>query len=224
MDMADFGFDADVGAPPEVTGAVCAWLLTSPEAPALAGTFISAGPLDGAATSYTWSGLTSAKTHLVRVNQQSSDGTWYPSPAFGFATINCTPAGSSNSQVATNPGADFTILDFTDHITPGVTTLPTDIIAPGGTIQSCPTMIYIWMEGPSRDALSGVVSGWALRWTVNGTLITTQHSATYRGGAPWYVILTLPGDKSLGKTSQYTLTFSAEGTRPDIQSSVYVSC
>jgi NAD(P)-dependent dehydrogenase (short-subunit alcohol dehydrogenase family) len=42
MDMADFGFDADVGAPPEVTGAVCAWLLTSPEAPALAGTFISA--------------------------------------------------------------------------------------------------------------------------------------------------------------------------------------
>ena len=42
MDMGDFGFDADVGAPPEVTGAVCAWLMTSPEAPTLDGTFIAA--------------------------------------------------------------------------------------------------------------------------------------------------------------------------------------
>src|SRR4051794_36325647 len=45
MDMSEFGFDADVGAPPEVTGAVCAWLVTSSEAHSLAGTFISAQEL-----------------------------------------------------------------------------------------------------------------------------------------------------------------------------------
>ena len=32
IDMAEFGFDASVGAPPDVVGAVAAWLVTSPEA------------------------------------------------------------------------------------------------------------------------------------------------------------------------------------------------
>ena len=32
QDMAEFGFDADAGAPPDVIGAVAAWLCTAPEA------------------------------------------------------------------------------------------------------------------------------------------------------------------------------------------------
>ena len=32
MDMADFGFDASAGIPPDVPGAVAAWLATDPEA------------------------------------------------------------------------------------------------------------------------------------------------------------------------------------------------
>ncbi len=32
IDMAEFGFDASAGAPPDVVGAVAAWLVTSPEA------------------------------------------------------------------------------------------------------------------------------------------------------------------------------------------------
>jgi NAD(P)-dependent dehydrogenase (short-subunit alcohol dehydrogenase family) len=37
QDMADFGFGADFGEPPEVIAAVIHWLATSPEAPALSG-------------------------------------------------------------------------------------------------------------------------------------------------------------------------------------------
>jgi NAD(P)-dependent dehydrogenase (short-subunit alcohol dehydrogenase family) len=37
MDMAEFGFDASVGAPPDVIGAATAWLVTSPEAASLNG-------------------------------------------------------------------------------------------------------------------------------------------------------------------------------------------
>jgi len=32
QDMAEFGFDASAGAPPDVVGAVVAWLVTDPEA------------------------------------------------------------------------------------------------------------------------------------------------------------------------------------------------
>src|SRR5690349_14305994 len=42
-------------------------------------TFISAGPIEGSATSYTWNGLTSVRDHVVRVNQLGFDGIWYPS-------------------------------------------------------------------------------------------------------------------------------------------------
>jgi len=31
MDMADFGFDASVGAPPDVVGAVVTWIVTKPD-------------------------------------------------------------------------------------------------------------------------------------------------------------------------------------------------
>jgi NAD(P)-dependent dehydrogenase (short-subunit alcohol dehydrogenase family) len=37
MDMGDFGFDASSGAPPDVIGAAAAWLVTTPEGPALNG-------------------------------------------------------------------------------------------------------------------------------------------------------------------------------------------
>jgi len=40
MDMGEFGFDASLGAPPEVIGAVTAWLVTAPEAKALNGQWI----------------------------------------------------------------------------------------------------------------------------------------------------------------------------------------
>ena len=41
-DMGEFGFDASKGAPPEVVGEVAAWLVTTPEGRALAGTWIEA--------------------------------------------------------------------------------------------------------------------------------------------------------------------------------------
>ena len=40
QDMKEFGFDASLGAPADVIGAVAAWLLTDPEGAALAGTWI----------------------------------------------------------------------------------------------------------------------------------------------------------------------------------------
>lgn len=40
IDMGKFGFDASTGAPPDVIGAVAAWLVTDPEARALNGTWI----------------------------------------------------------------------------------------------------------------------------------------------------------------------------------------
>ena len=42
IDMAEFGFDASAGAPPDVVGAVAAWLVTSPEAAARNGQWIEA--------------------------------------------------------------------------------------------------------------------------------------------------------------------------------------
>ncbi len=42
IDMAEFGFDASVGAPPDVVGAVAAWLVTSPEAAERNGEWIEA--------------------------------------------------------------------------------------------------------------------------------------------------------------------------------------
>jgi NAD(P)-dependent dehydrogenase (short-subunit alcohol dehydrogenase family) len=42
MDMAQFGFDASQGAPPDVVGAVVAWLATEPEASAMNGENIEA--------------------------------------------------------------------------------------------------------------------------------------------------------------------------------------
>jgi NAD(P)-dependent dehydrogenase (short-subunit alcohol dehydrogenase family) len=42
IDMAEFGFDASVGAPPDVVGAVAAWLVTSPEAAERNGQWIEA--------------------------------------------------------------------------------------------------------------------------------------------------------------------------------------
>lgn len=41
-DMGEFGFDASQGAPPDVVGAVAAWLVTTPEGGQLAGTWIEA--------------------------------------------------------------------------------------------------------------------------------------------------------------------------------------
>jgi len=40
IDMGKFGFDASTGAPPDVIGAVAAWLVTDPDATALNGTWI----------------------------------------------------------------------------------------------------------------------------------------------------------------------------------------
>jgi NAD(P)-dependent dehydrogenase (short-subunit alcohol dehydrogenase family) len=45
IDMAAFGFDASVGAPPDVIGAATAWLVTSPEARDLNGSWIEAQEL-----------------------------------------------------------------------------------------------------------------------------------------------------------------------------------
>jgi NAD(P)-dependent dehydrogenase (short-subunit alcohol dehydrogenase family) len=42
IDMAEYGFDASTGAPPDVVGAVTAWLVTAPEARARNGTWIEA--------------------------------------------------------------------------------------------------------------------------------------------------------------------------------------
>jgi len=42
IDMAEFGFDASVGAPPDVVGAVAAWLVTSPDAAERNGEWIEA--------------------------------------------------------------------------------------------------------------------------------------------------------------------------------------
>ena len=45
LDMAAFGFDAGAGAPPDVVGAVAAWLATAPEARGRNGGWIEAQPL-----------------------------------------------------------------------------------------------------------------------------------------------------------------------------------
>ena len=45
QDMGAFGFDASTGAPAEVVGKVCRWLLESPEADALSGGTIQAQPV-----------------------------------------------------------------------------------------------------------------------------------------------------------------------------------
>jgi NAD(P)-dependent dehydrogenase (short-subunit alcohol dehydrogenase family) len=42
MDMGAFGFDASQGAPPDVVGAVVAWLVTDPEAETMNGVNIEA--------------------------------------------------------------------------------------------------------------------------------------------------------------------------------------
>ena len=42
IDMAEFGFDASRGAPPDVVGAVAAWLVTSPDAADRNGQWIEA--------------------------------------------------------------------------------------------------------------------------------------------------------------------------------------
>jgi NAD(P)-dependent dehydrogenase (short-subunit alcohol dehydrogenase family) len=42
IDMAEFGFDASAGAPPDVVGAVAAWLVTAPEARERTGQWIEA--------------------------------------------------------------------------------------------------------------------------------------------------------------------------------------
>ena len=42
MDMGEFGFDASLGAPPDVVGAVVAWLATSPDAAAMNGQNVEA--------------------------------------------------------------------------------------------------------------------------------------------------------------------------------------
>jgi NAD(P)-dependent dehydrogenase (short-subunit alcohol dehydrogenase family) len=42
IDMAEFGFDASAGAPPDVVGAVAAWLVTAPEAQQRNGKWIEA--------------------------------------------------------------------------------------------------------------------------------------------------------------------------------------
>jgi hypothetical protein len=42
MDMGAFGFDASLGAPPDVVGAVVAWLVTDPEAEGMNGVNIEA--------------------------------------------------------------------------------------------------------------------------------------------------------------------------------------
>ncbi len=45
IDMAEFGFDASAGAPPDVVGAVAAWLVTAPEARERNGEWIEAQAL-----------------------------------------------------------------------------------------------------------------------------------------------------------------------------------
>jgi NAD(P)-dependent dehydrogenase (short-subunit alcohol dehydrogenase family) len=45
IDMAEFGFDASAGAPPDVVGAVAAWLVTAPEARPRSGEWIEAQAL-----------------------------------------------------------------------------------------------------------------------------------------------------------------------------------
>jgi hypothetical protein len=42
IDMGPFGFDASKGSPPDVVGAVVAWLVTTPEGRALNGTWVEA--------------------------------------------------------------------------------------------------------------------------------------------------------------------------------------
>ena len=53
------------------------------------GTFISAGPLPGWASSYEWRGIRPSMTHYVRINQQRSNGTWDASGTFIVSTIAC---------------------------------------------------------------------------------------------------------------------------------------
>jgi len=64
-----------------------------------AGTFISAGPFAGSATSFNWNGLLANTGHYVRVNQQLAGGTWDPSTTFSFQTPPC-----ATSQVSTQTG------------------------------------------------------------------------------------------------------------------------
>jgi hypothetical protein len=75
------------------------------------GSFLSAGPLDPAATSFTWRGLRSGLSHYWRVNTLTPTG-WQPSSTGSFVTRSCPQPSSlgpiSISYTSTRPPGSFT--------------------------------------------------------------------------------------------------------------------
>jgi hypothetical protein len=63
------------------------------------GTFVSAGPLDPAATTFGWTGLQAGVAHFWRVNTLTSTG-WQPSSPGSLVTGSC-PEGRAPGQVRT---------------------------------------------------------------------------------------------------------------------------
>jgi hypothetical protein len=128
------------------------------------GTFISAGPIAGSATSYTWSGLAAGTPHLARINQQLASGAWDPSATFSFTTIDCAPPPPG----VRIPSVDKpTLIGFSDRIAIGLASMTPD----GGSLKNCsPIRIYAYVDMPSIDYLAYSTP----RWTFNGSPISSS--------------------------------------------------
>src|SRR4051812_21811755 len=150
----------------------------------LDGTYISAGPIAGNATSYTWTGLTGSTAHLVRINQQLANGAWDPSGTFYFTTIACVPPTPRiNVPVVSKP----TILGFADRSLKDLA----DAVPNGGSVRNCaPSAVYVIVDVPdSRDSFN-------VRpvWTYNGSVITVPPGTpslaggvfSFGGGPSWF--------------------------------------
>jgi hypothetical protein len=131
------------------------------------GTFVSAGPLDPAATSFAWTELRSGLTHYWRVNTLTPTG-WQPSSTGSFVTGSCPPPSSlgpiSINFTATRPPGSFTGTPFPDaklyfFVVSGFdldavrTQLIVTLAGPKGPVPD-DYRVWQWVEGaPSAVAL-----------------------------------------------------------------------
>jgi len=86
---------------PSVPGGSVQWLDLSLSNVFAVGGFLSAGPLDPATASFTWTGLRSGLVHYWRVNTLTPTG-WQASSIGSFLTDSC-PEGRAPGQVRTLP-------------------------------------------------------------------------------------------------------------------------
>jgi hypothetical protein len=184
------------------------------------GSYIGAGPIDGAATSFTWDGLTADTMHYVRVNQQLADGRWDPSRTYSFSTR----CGPSNTVPAATPGNSFRVLGFSDSGPVG-NRAPDGLVANGGTLSTCSaTTIYVYLTISSAQAKEVAVV-----WYVNGGVFSEAHDLIpLKAGANAYVLsifnqATTPTRESSGN-NVYSFKMTSGGNNVEAEGNVTVAC